>query len=98
MHLETLFLVNFCVIFVKNDGEKHMDFSLFLNMLLHHLFAKFAVFRNARNLKNSDFPVENTYFYKISFFAFDVQRCRKLVKKQWMGRAKGLQKSMQFGC
>ena len=56
MHLETLFLVNFCVIFVKNDGEKHMEFSLFLNMLLHHLFAKFAVFRNARNLKNSDFP------------------------------------------
>ena len=56
MHLETLFFVNFCVIFVKNDGEKHMEFSLFLNMLLHHLFAKFAVFRNARNLKNSDFP------------------------------------------
>ena len=56
MHLETLFLVNFCVIFVKNDGEKHMEFSLFLNMLFHHLFAKFAVFRNARNLKNSDFP------------------------------------------
>ena len=24
-------------------------------------------------------PRENTYFYKISFFAFDVQRCRKLV-------------------
>ena len=56
MHLETLFFVNFCVIFVKNDGEKHMEFSLFLNMLLHHLFARFAVFRNARNLKNSDFP------------------------------------------
>ena len=30
-------------------------------------------------LKIVIFPRENTYFYKIPFFAFDVQRCRKLV-------------------
>ena len=56
MRLETLFLVNFCMIFVKNDGEKRMDFSLFFDMLSHYVFAKFAVFRKARNLKISDFP------------------------------------------
>ena len=56
MLLETLFLVEFCWIFDKNDGDKHMEFLLFFNMLFHHLFAKFAVFCNARNLQNSDFP------------------------------------------
>ena len=56
MFLETYFLVEFCWIFDKNNVEKHMDFSLLFKMLFHHLFAKFAVFRNARNLKNSDFP------------------------------------------
>ena len=55
MHLDTLFLVNFCMIFVKNDGEKRMEFSLFFDMLFHYVFAKFAFFRNARNLKISDF-------------------------------------------
>ena len=40
----------------------------------------------------------NHYFYKISIFAIDVRRCWKWVKKQWVGRAKGLQKSMKFGC
>ena len=56
MLLETSFLVEISGIFHKNDGEKHMEFSMFFNMLFHHLFAKFAVFCNARNLKNSDFP------------------------------------------
>jgi len=56
MLLETSFLVEISWIFHKNDGEKHMEFSLFFNMLFHHLFAKFAVFCNARNLKNNDFP------------------------------------------
>ena len=69
MHLETLFLVNFCVIFVKNDGEKHMEFSLFFNMLFHHLFAKFAVFCNARNLKNSDFPLGKIHIFTVLTFS-----------------------------
>ena len=56
MLLETSFLVEISGIFHKNDGEKHMEFSLFLNMLFHNLFAEFAVFCNARNLQNSDFP------------------------------------------
>ena len=30
-----------------------------------------------RTLKIVIFPRENAYFYKISFFAFDVHRCRK---------------------
>ena len=55
MHLETLFLVNFCMIFAKNDGEKRMEFALFFDMLFHYVFAKFAVFHKARNLKISDF-------------------------------------------
>ena len=78
MRVDTLFLVNFCMIFVKNDGEKRMEFSLFFdNMLFHYVFAKFAVFCNARNLEISDFLWENAYFYKISFFAFDDKRYRK---------------------
>jgi hypothetical protein len=63
MHLETLFFgVNYCMIFVNIDGEKHMECSLFFNMLFHHLFAKFAVFRNARNLKTSDFSSRKCIF------------------------------------
>ena len=56
MLLETSFLVEFCWIFDKNDGDKHIEFSLFFDMLFHILFAKSAVFWNARNLKNSVFP------------------------------------------
>ena len=55
MLLETLFLVEISGIFHKNDGEKHMEFSLFFDMLFHYVFAKFAVFHKARNLKISDF-------------------------------------------
>ena len=50
------------------------------------------------SLKLVIFSRGNHYFYKISIFAIDVRRCRKWVKKQWVGRAKGLQKSMKFGC
>ena len=70
-------MVEISGIFHKNDYEKHMEFSMFFNMLFHHLFAKFAVFCNARNLQNSDFPQGNAYFHKISFFALDAQRRRK---------------------
>ena len=55
MHLETLFFVNFCVIFVKNDGETHMEFCLFFHILFYYLFAQFAVSLNARNQKNQNF-------------------------------------------
>ena len=74
-----------------------MEFSLFFDRMFHHLFAKFVVFLNAPNLKNSDFTYVNAYFYEILFFVFDVQLYRKLVKMQWRGRGKGSQKSMKFG-
>ena len=44
------------MIFDKNDSEKHiMEFSLFFDTVVHHLFAEFVVFLNAGTLKNSDF-------------------------------------------
>ena len=55
MLLESLFFVKICIIFDKNDGEKHMELSMFFDMLVHPLFAEFVVFLNARTLKNSDF-------------------------------------------
>ena len=55
MLFETLFLVNFCLIFEKIDDEKHMEFCLFFNRLFYHLFVQFNAFLDARNLKNSDF-------------------------------------------
>ena len=55
MLFETLFLVNFCMIFEKIDDEKHMEFCLFFNRLFYHLFVQFNAFLDARNLKNSDF-------------------------------------------
>ena len=55
MLFETLFLVNFCLIFEKIDDEKHMEFCLFFNRLFDHLFVQFDAFLYARNLKNSDF-------------------------------------------
>ena len=83
MLLETSFLVEFCWIFDKNDGDKHMEFSLFFNMLFHHLFAKFAVFWNARNLKNSDFPLGKMHiFIKSHFLHSMLKGVEKLVKQQ----------------
>ena len=47
MLLESLFFIEICMIFDKNDGEKHMELSMFFDMLVHHLFAEFVVFLNA---------------------------------------------------
>ena len=74
---DTLFSIDFCVIFEKTDEEKHMKFRLFFNRLFSYMLAEIAVFHNAGILKISDFPWGNHYFYKISIFAIDVRRCRK---------------------
>ena len=50
MFFETLFLVEFCLIFDKIDGEKNIDFKFFFCVI-------FCVFSNARDLKNRA-PVE----------------------------------------
>ena len=55
MLLESLFFVKICMIFDKNDGEKHMELSMSFDMLVHRLFAEFVVFLHARTLKNRDF-------------------------------------------
>ena len=98
MFLETYFLVEFCWIFDKNDGEKHMEFHCclrccFIICLLNLLFSVML-----ETLKIVIFLKENAYFYKISFFAFDVQRCRKTSQTTRDWEAKGLQKSMKFEC
>ena len=46
-------------------------------MSSHDLVVERDVFDNAGNPKNIDFPWGNAYFYKISFFAFDVNRYLK---------------------
>ena len=50
------------------------------------------------SLKLAIFSWGNHYFYKISIFAINVRRCRKWVKKQWVGWAKRPQKSMKLSC
>ena len=55
MLFETLFLVNFCLILKKIDGEKHMELCLFFNRLFYHVFVQFDAFLHARILKSCDF-------------------------------------------
>ena len=59
---ETLFLVNFCLIFEKIDDEKHMEFCLSFNRLFDHLFVQFDAFLYSRNLENNDFLQGNCNF------------------------------------
>ena len=54
MLFETLLLVEFCWIFDKNDGAKHMDFQLIFEASFRQLFLESADFFNARDLNNSD--------------------------------------------
>ena len=53
---DTLFSIDFRVIFEKIGAEKHMKFRLFFNELVSYTFAEIAVFHNAGILKISDFP------------------------------------------
>ena len=55
---DTLFSIDFRVIFEKIDEGKHMKFRLFFNRLFFYMFAEIAVFHNAGILKISDFPNE----------------------------------------
>ena len=92
------FWLNFVGFLIKTMVKNMWNFQgclrcCFIICLLNLLFSVML-----ETLKIVIFPRGNHYFYKISFFAFDVQRCRKLVKKQWIGRVKGLHISMKFGC
>ena len=76
MLAETLFLVEFCCIFYKIDSQKHRDFRWIFSASFHQLLLQSGDLLNARNLKIVIFPRENAYFYKISFFVFDVKGYR----------------------
>ena len=70
MLLETLFLVDFCWIFDKNDREKHMDFLLYLALF-------FVFFLTLETLKIVLLSRRELNFYKIPFFELDEKRRRK---------------------
>ena len=53
---DTLFSIDFRIIFEKIDEGKHMNSRLFFNRLFHYMFAEIAVFHHAGILKISDFP------------------------------------------
>ena len=79
---------------VKNMWNFHCCLRCcFIICLLNLLFSVML-----ETLKIVIFPEENAYFYKISFFAFDVQRCRKTSQTTRDWEAKGLQKSTKFEC
>ena len=92
------FWLNFVGFLIKTMSKNIWIFHCclrccFIICLLNLLFSVML-----ETLKIVIFPKENAYFYKISFFAFDVQRCRKTSQTTRDWEAKGLQKSMKFGC
>ena len=62
-----LFLVKFWWSFDKNDAEEHMDFQCIFNASFHQLFFEPADIFNARNLKSSNFFLDNIIL-KCNFF------------------------------
>ena len=56
MFMEIFFLVEFCWIFDKIDGQKHRDFRCVFHVSFQQLFLEAADLFNTRNLKISDFP------------------------------------------
>ena len=75
--LDTLFSIDFRVIFEKIDEGKHMKFRLFFNRLFSNMFAEIAVFHNAGILKISDFAWGKSLFLQNLNFR---HRCSKVSK------------------
>ena len=75
--LDTLFSIDFRVIFEKIDEEKHMKFRLFFNRLFFYMFAEIAVFHNAGIFKISDFLEGKSLFLQNLNFR---HRCSKVSK------------------
>ena len=75
--LDTLFSIDFRIIFEKIDEEKHMKFRLFFNRLFFYMFAEIAVFHNAGILKISDFLMGKSLFLQNLNFR---HRCSKVSK------------------
>ena len=75
--LDTLFSIDFHVIFEKTDEGKHMKFRLFFNRLFFYMFAEIAVFHNAGILKISDFLEGKSLFLQYLNFR---HRCSKVSK------------------
>ena len=75
--LDTLFSIDFCIIFEKTDEEKHMKFRLFFNRLFSYMFAEIAVFHNAGILKISELLEGKSLFLQNLNFR---HRCSKVLK------------------
>ena len=67
MFFETSILVEFCLIFGKNDSEKHVDFWLFFMLF-------FVFFRTLETLKIVLPSRRELNFYKIAFCTREEQR------------------------
>ena len=74
MLFEPIILVKIYLIFNKIDGEKHMDFVLFLVVL----FVFFCTLETSKIVLPSRRELN---FYKIAFFAFDEKRQRNQIRK-----------------
>ena len=90
MLFETLFLVNFCLIFEKIDDEKHMEFCLFFNRLFCHLFVQFDAFLYVRNPQKYRFFLGKMHtFAKMHFSRFMLKAIENESKDKGLGRRKG---------
>ena len=76
--LDTLFSIDFRVIFEKIDEEKHMQFRLFFNRLFSYMLAEIAVFHNAGILKISDFLVGKALFLQNLNFRHQCSKVSKM--------------------
>ena len=83
----------FLIKFWYNRLRKTFGICRFTSCLLNLLFSLML-----ETLEMVVFRKGNVYFYQISFFVFDVKRCRTLIKREWIPRAKGSPKSINFGC
>ena len=92
------FWSNFVGFLIKTMVTNILNFHCFsiccfIFCLLNLLFSGML-----ETLKIVIFRRENAYFYKISFFALHAQRRRKTSQTTIDWEAKGVQKSMKFGC
>ena len=90
MLAETLFLVEFCWIFYKIDSQKHRDLRWIFSASFHKLLLQSGDLLNARNLKNSDFPLGKMHIFIKSHFSRSMLKgIEHAPKANGLGRRKG---------
>ena len=92
------FWSNFVRFLIKSMAKNIGIFSEFSTRRFINCFLNLLISSMLETSKIVIFPRENAYFYKISFFAFDVKRYQTCTQSLWIGKAKGSPKKMKFGC